>query len=89
MASNHIKALIHSKMDGWEGDPQDYLELTGGAKEPVNKADLQKWIENSHEFARRVRRDILVLEHLLVAKGLIDEQDLYGDPGDPPPDPDL
>ena len=62
---------------------RECLRQRGGANA------IQDWAVDWEEFGRRVRRDILVLEKLLVDKGLIDKADLYGDPGDPPPPPDI
>jgi hypothetical protein len=90
VASEKIKKHIKSKMQ-WDGTPDvvAFPPRGGGPREPVGKAALQQWAQDWNEFGRRVRRDILVLEKLLVDKGLIDKADLYGDPGDPPPDPDI
>lgn len=38
-------------------------------------------------WARKVRRDILVIEYHLKKLG-VNAADFYGDPGDPPPPPD-
>ena len=90
MASDKIKAHIKSKMEDrrtdqpWDGTPDvERFTQRGGANA------IQDWAVDWEEFGRRVRRDILVLEKLLVDKGLIDKADLYGDPGDPPPPPDI
>ena len=72
MASQPIMDYISKKMNGWDGTP-DTWPSTGN------------WERDMYEWGRRVRRDILVLERLLVDKGDIKQQDLYGDPGDPPP----
>ena len=87
MASDKIKAHIKSKMKvrrtgkPWDGTP-DVVDF------PRRNA-FQDWAKDWEEFGRRVRRDILVLEKLLVDKKIIDKADLYGDPGDPPPPPDI
>ena len=39
------------------------------------------------EWARKVRRDILVIEYHLKKLG-VTKADIFGDPGDPPPPPD-
>jgi hypothetical protein len=84
VASAKIKAHIKSKMGGWDGTPDVVpFPRRGG------KTALRDWAKDWEEFGRRVRRDILVLEKLLVDKGVIDKADLYGDPGDPPPDPEI
>ena len=77
MASQEIKDHIKSKMDGWDGTPDKLPKSTGG------------WEGDMYEWGRRVRRDILVLEKLLVDNKVINKADLYGDPGDPPPPPDI
>ena len=92
MASERTKAYIKGMTDGWDGeDPVPVVRRRPGTGNPrqVNAADLQAWLDECYAFQRKVRRDILVLENLLVAKGVINEQDLYGDPGDPPPDPEI
>lgn len=53
-------------------------ELTGRTVQYLR--DLDDW-------ARKVRRDILVIEYHLKKLG-VDEADIFGDPGDPPPPPD-
>jgi hypothetical protein len=81
VASKEIRDYIESKMYGWNGE-QDSSEF------PRRHA-LRDWARDWEEFGRRVRRDILVLEKVLVDNKLIDKADLYGDPGDPPPDPEI
>ena len=89
MASDKIKAHIKSKMNGWDGKPAAPARPEPDGPRPVNAGALDAWLRDCYEFQRRVRRDNLVLEKLLVDKGLIDKADLYGDPGDPPPPPDI
>jgi hypothetical protein len=84
VASERTKAYIKSKLGGWDGTP----DVVPFPRRSGPNA-LQDWAKDWNEFGRRVRRDILVLEKLLRDKGDINQADLYGDPGDPPPDPEI
>jgi hypothetical protein len=67
----------------WDGTP-DVVKFP----QRVGPAALREWSKDWYEFGRRVRRDIFVLEKLLVDRG-VDPAELFGDPGDPPPDPEI
>jgi hypothetical protein len=94
MASERIREYISEEMKDpdsgaiWDGTP-DTLQYANntGQRLPVDGVAILQWMHNCHEWNRRVRRDILVLEKLLVDRGTIIQADLYGDPGDPPPPP--
>ena len=90
MATAKIKAHIKSKMQ-WDGMPEVLVfpPRTFSTQHLVDKDEIRAWVHDWNEFGRRVRRDILVLEKLLVDKCGVDPADFYGDPGDPPPDPDI
>lgn len=96
MANKDVEKHIASKkMLGADGKPWDpnskraFPQRGGGPKGPIDGNAIGEWAGDWQEFGRRVRRDILALEKLLVVKKLIVEADLYGDPGDPPPPPDV
>ena len=90
MASAKIKAYIESKMvDRRTGRPWDGTPDVVAFAQRVGPTAIREWAKDLEEFNRRVRRDILVLEKLLVDKCGVDPADFYGDPGDPPPDPDI
>ena len=86
MAGQEMKDYIGSMMDGWDGVQPENRGLGQGA---INEVNLRNWMLDVYRFNRRVRRDILALERLLIASGVIDWKDLYGDPGDPPPPDDI
>lgn len=71
-----IKKLIKEKL-GWDGEK---------VQESKNPRELLAWCEDMVTWGRRVRRDILVLEHHVKALGK-GTPEFYGDPGDPPPAP--
>ena len=76
-----IKALISSKMGGWDGK-----QARPFPKRRANtSAGRSKLAEDWEAWGRAVRRDILVLEYHLKKLGA---SEFYGDPGDPPPPPD-
>lgn len=88
MASEKMKAYIQSKkmLDPDTGKPWD------GTPDVVKfeqRAGLRDWAKDWYKFGQRVRRDILVIEKLLVDKCGVDPAEFYGDPGDPPPDPEI
>ena len=104
MASQAMKDYISLRMGGWDGTPNQFDYKSSRAEKwealkkdtarqpdvrPVNVEELKMWVKEVEEFGRRVRRDILVLERLLIAKGGSDWEHLYEDPGDPPPPPDI
>lgn len=77
--NSKIVDLIKRRMNGWDGMPG-----------PVNSRpqNRMEWASAMYEWGRRVRRDILVIEHHLTTHLNVASDDLYGDPGDPPPPPD-
>ena len=83
MKDKAIENLIRSKMGGWDG-----MHAQSGPFQRRNKNDLKGIDADWNEWARAVRRDILVLEHHLLQRFDLTPDDLYGDPGDPPPPPD-
>lgn len=52
-----------------------------------SSADVNGYGQDIYEWGRRVRRDILVLEYHLKERCRVRDDELYGDPGDPPPPP--
>ena len=91
MAKPELVAHIEAEMGGWDGTPERaedvYQPLGDLVKgEPVTTDVLLAFNRNWRQWALRVRRDILVIEALLAH---VSKDDLFGDPGDPPPDPDL
>ena len=61
--------------------------------QPINEDVLRAWLKhvnnNWAEWAMRVRRDLLVIEKLVIPDDERRAWELYGDPGDPPIDPEL
>lgn len=53
----------------------------------VSPPELFKYLNDLDSWARKVRRDILVIEYHLKKLG-VKKADIFGDPGDPPPPPD-
>jgi hypothetical protein len=53
----------------------------------INKDEWNRWYLDLFEWGKRVRRDILVIEEHLKDQRKLTDDDFYGDPGDPPPDP--
>jgi hypothetical protein len=81
MPDQEIKELIEQMMR-WDG--------SGSDPEPgsCNGRPAHQWAWEMWHWGRRVRRDILVLEHHVARLKKGDPKDLfYGDPGDPPPPP--
>lgn len=70
--------LIQRAMGGWDGLSPDAVTRRGNGL---------AWAEEMYRWGRRVRRDILVIEHHLKAQHRLTDADFYGDPGDPPPPP--
>ena len=73
-----IKKLIDDKMK-WDGRAPEQ-------RGPYRYKEWKEYARNLDQWARAVRRDILVIEYHLKQRG-VKESDLYGDPGDPPPPP--
>jgi hypothetical protein len=78
MPDQVIIDLIKKEMDGWDGTPPP----------DIRPRDLTEWAKEMEKWGRRVRRDILVLEHHvaeLAGRSADAKSMFYGDPGDPPP----
>ena len=80
MKNPAIQDLIREKMGGWDG-------VEAGRFSAVGSQDLKAWALDMYVWAKAVRRDILVLEYHLKQNRGVTADDLYGDPGDPPPPP--
>jgi len=92
MTNAEIRKLVSAKMGGWNGMPptiKDYEPLGLSRSDPVSVDSVKNLANNWREFGIRVRRDILMLEQLLIDKGVLKEAELYRDPGDPPPPVDV
>jgi hypothetical protein len=93
MASEEIRKYIRSTNinDGkpWNDAPGvgPFPQRRVANSGEFDAVGFAEWAHDWREWGLRVRRDILVLEHLLVGASI--KQHLYGDPGDPPPDPEL
>jgi hypothetical protein len=92
-ASEASVNYVMDRMSKWDGmDPVpivDPLPPIGPVFKDFNEARVRQWMHACYEFQMRVRRDILVLERVLIEECNVDEAHFYGDPGDPPPDPDM
>lgn len=93
-----IRKLMKSPKDDqpWaDDDNADTTSQGGGHTAPRQKGwrpsgspdPLNEWSRRMYWWGRKVRRDILVLEHHLKnLKGAnLPNTEFYGDPGDPPP----
>lgn len=98
MARQDLVDHIKAEMGGWDGLParaeDTYTQLPKlDRNHPVDPDVLAKLLadfnENWRQFGLRVRRDILVLEKLVIPDNVQRRATLYGDPGDPPLDPDI
>lgn len=72
---------VQDNMAGWNGEGRF------GPPPPKGVGSLTTWAYDMEQWCFKVRRDILVLEKLLIDHKLITRDDIYGDPGDPPPPP--
>ena len=81
MPSREIVELIKKEMKGWDGTGEDAVTEWG---------ERHDWALKMYKWGRKVRRDILVIEHHLKTRFPDLKADgffLPGDPGDPPPPP--
>ena len=83
MKNKDIEARVKARM---KTNPPGVSYKTKRVSDPA-QADLRTWSKELREWGIRVRRDILVIEEHLKDQYKLTNNDFYGDPGDPPPDP--
>ena len=83
MPRSDLVEHVKEHMGGWNGEGRK------GPPPPNGVGPITQWVYAMEQWGFKVRRDILVIEKLLIPDDEVRQRELYGDPGDPPIDPDL